>query len=171
MASPLTRLLAVDHAASQAKLNGCLVDGQVDLKRFDEFRHLLLRHIAIEETVLMPALARALGAAPLFQNGLRKDHADIAALCVPSPTREWVEDLRELLAHHHRVEEAPGGFYASMDVHLGGDPHLREQVASYPRLTLPDFVRGPKVRELLAGVLSLTGITAVPRGSSRPGPR
>lgn len=163
MASPVTHLLTAEHAESQARLAAChLKDGAVDLKRFDEFRHSLLRHIAIEEKVLMPALTKALGKPPLFQNGLRKDHAGIAALCVPTPTREWLEDLRDLLEHHQRVEEAPGGFYAQLDQHVGGDPHLHEAVASFPRLKLPDFERGPKVRALLEEVLSQTGITGVP---------
>jgi len=160
MASGVTRLLAAEHADSQARLRVCVrPDGSVDLKHFDAFRHALLRHIAIEEKVLMPALTRAVGRSPLFQNGLRKDHAGVAALCVPTPTREWLEDLRELLEHHQRVEEATGGFYALVDEHLGGDPALLDAVASYPQLTLPDFVRGPKVRELLQQVLALTGIT------------
>lgn len=168
MPSRVTRLLAAEHAESQAKLRACVgPDGTVDLKRFDEFRHALLRHIAIEEKVLMPALTKALGKPPLFQNGLRKDHAGVAALCVPTPTREWVEDLRELLEHHQRVEEATGGFYALVDHHLGGDPLLLDEVASFPALTLPDFVRGPKVRELLQEVLALTGITD---GSPAPRP-
>lgn len=177
MASGVTRLLAAEHADSQAMLRACLApDGAVDLKRFDAFRHALLRHIAIEEKVLMPALTRALGRSPLFQNGLRKDHAGVAALCVPTPTREWLEDLRELLEHHQRVEEAPGGFYALVDQHLGGDPELLAAVSGFPQLTLPDFVRGPKVRELLQQVLALTGITdggpaaraSAPRPASRP---
>jgi hypothetical protein len=160
MASPVIRLLIAEHADSQAKLAAChRGNGEVDLKRFDEFRHVLLRHIAIEEKVLMPALAKALGKPPLFQNGLRKDHAGIAALCVPTPTREWLEDLRDLLEHHQRVEEAPGSFYALLDEHVGGDPHLHEAVASFPPLKLPDFERGPRVRALLEEVMSQTGIT------------
>lgn len=170
MASPATRLLLSEHHEHQVKLATCLLPGGgVDLRRFDEFRHGLLRHIAIEEKLLMPALARALGASPLFQNGLRKDHAGIAALCVPTPTREWVSDLKDLLAHHHRVEEAPSGFYALVDRHLGGDPHLLEAVATFPALTLPDFARGSRVRDLLSQVLLVTGITDVPAPApSRP---
>lgn len=168
MPSRVTRLLAAEHADSQAKLRACVgPDGAVDLKRFDEFRHALLRHIAIEEKVLMPALTKALGKPPLFQNGLRKDHAGVAALCVPTPTREWLDDLRELLEHHQRVEEAHGGFYALVDHHLGGDPLLLDAVTTFPALTLPDFVRGPKVRELLQEVLLVTGITD---GASGPRP-
>ncbi|MEW6434776.1 MAG: hemerythrin domain-containing protein [Myxococcota bacterium] len=168
MPSRVTRLLAAEHADSQAKLRACVgPDDAVDLRRFDDFRHALLRHIAIEEKVLMPALTKALGRPPLFQNGLRKDHAGVAALCVPTPTREWVEDLRELLEHHQRVEEAPGGFYALVDHHLGGDPLLLDAVATFPALTLPEFVRGPKVRDLLHEVLALTGITD---GSVAPRP-
>lgn len=169
MASGVTRLLVSEHAQSQGTLRACVgADGTVDLKRFDEFRHGLLRHIAIEEKVLMPALTRALGRSPLFQNGLRKDHAGVAALCVPTPTAEWLEDLRELLEHHQRVEEAPGGFYALVDEHLGGDPVLLNAVATFPPLKLPDFVRGPKVRELLHDVLALTGITDGTVPPSRP---
>jgi hypothetical protein len=108
MASPVTRLLAAEHAESRAKLMAChLCNGEVDLRRFDDFRQALPRHIAIEEKVLMPALTKVLGKAPLFQNGLRMDHAGIAALCIPTPTSEWLDDLKELLEHHQRVEEAP----------------------------------------------------------------
>jgi len=170
MASSVTRLLVGEHAETLARLAACsLRDGTVDLKRFDDFRHALLRHIAIEEKVLMPALTKAMGKLPLFQNGLRKDHAGVAALCVPRPSREWLDDLKELLEHHHRVEEAPGGFYALLDQHCGGDPHLHLAVSSFPKLDLPDFVRGPRVRQLLEGVLTLTGITdSLPPKPSRP---
>ncbi len=54
----------------------------------------------------MPALIRALRRPPDDRPGLRKDHAGIAALCVPRPEREWVENLIDLLDERYRVEEA-----------------------------------------------------------------
>src|SRR5512141_3218831 len=94
MPSRLTGLLAREHVDIPALLPGCLLpSGAVDLRRFDEFRRRALRHLAIEELVLLPALARRLGRRPVFQTGLRKDHAAIVALCVPMPNPEWIRNL------------------------------------------------------------------------------
>lgn len=159
MASPVTRLLAAEHAESRAKLMAChLCNGEVDLRRFDDFRQALPRHIAIEEKVLMPALTKVPGKAPLFQNGLQMDHAGIAALCIPTPTSKWLDDLKELLEHHQRVEEAPESFHAL----VAGRLHILEAVSTFPQLELPGFVRAR-----LENVLALTGITSGPR-PSRP---
>lgn len=159
MARGVTRFMEEDHAQLGRLLGRCLGPAdRVDLEAFDAFRHHLLRHICIEEKVLMPRLVRAMGRAPLFQNGLRKDHAGIAALCVPVPCREWVEDLAELLSHHQQLEENAGGFYDLIDLHLSDEAELRRAIADLPPLWLPPFDSGPRVRELLARVLFETGV-------------
>jgi hypothetical protein len=159
----LTHFLERDHAAlSSALRKSRAPGGGVDLRAFDGFRHQLLRHIAIEERVLMPALVAALGQPPLFRNGLRKDHAGIAALCIPTPCLEWLQDLGELLEYHHHVEEGAGGFYDLLDAHLTDEATVRAAIAALPPLRLPPFESGRRVRVLLRQVLAQTGVTAGP---------
>jgi hypothetical protein len=84
----ISAVLTAMHDGLRRDLDACLLPGGgVDLERFDRYRHTLLRHISLEEQVLMPALIAARGRPPDFRNGLRKDHAGIAALCVPAPER------------------------------------------------------------------------------------
>lgn len=170
MPSPLTRLLVAQHSGGLLELEACAGASGVVLERFEVFRRGLLRHVAIEEVLVLPALRRALGHTPMFHNANRKDHAALVALCVTWPTREWLEDLRELLLHHQRVEEAPLGFYALVDQYLGSDPSLLHAVASFPQLGLPALARGHQVREVLNLVLALTGVdVAAPVGEALQG--
>lgn len=159
MPSRLTGQLTREHVELPALLPGCVLPGgAVDLRRFDEFRHRALRHLAIEELVLIPALARRLGHRPMFQNGLRKDHAAIVALCVPTPNPDWVKDLGELLAYHNAVEESPGGFYALLDaLKLADDPRVTQAIEALPPLELPPFASGHQLRAQLHAVMRATG--------------
>lgn len=156
----ITAHFAATHLELDAALRACLRQpGEVDVARFDVFRHLLLRHIAQEERVLFPALIRKLGHPPLFRNALRKDHAGLASLCVPLPDREWVDNLGELFEHHSAIEEAPGGFYALCDEVLAEEAGALLALAdALPPLKLAPFNAGPWVRSLLVDVLQVTGI-------------
>ncbi len=160
MPSRLIEQLTRDHVAIPRMLDRCLLpSGAVDLRRFDEFRRFALRHVMIEERVLMPLLERRLGRAPAFQNAMRKDHEAIAALCVPTPDPEWIGDLRELMTYHNQVEEQPGGFYALFDQHLAAEEKAVEAAfAALPALVLPPLQRGPQVGELLREVLRQLGL-------------
>jgi hypothetical protein len=92
----------------------------IDLELYDEFRRGLLRHVAIEEKVLLPA-AQAAGGTPLAMAArLRLDHGAIAALMVPTPTPMVTATLRHILARHNPVEEGPDGVYADCDRLLAG---------------------------------------------------
>lgn len=148
------------HLELEAALRACLRQpGKVDVARFDVFRHLLLRHIAQEEKVLFPALIAKLGRPPLFRNALRKDHAGLAALCVPLPDREWVDNLGELFEHHCAIEEGPGGFYELCDEALTEEAGAVLAAAdALAPLKLAPFNAGPWVRTLLVDVLKITGI-------------
>ena len=164
MSGLISTHFAATHQQLDAALRACLREPDaVDVKGFDDFRHLLLRHIAQEEKVLFPALIAKLGHPPLFRNALRKDHAGLAALCVPQPEREWVENLGELFAHHSAIEEAAGGFYELCDAVLGAE--AKKVIATceaLPALRLAPFNRGPWVRALLGEVLRATGIESAP---------
>jgi hypothetical protein len=157
----ISAVLTAMHDGLRRDLDACLLSGGgVDLERFDRYRHQLLRHISLEEQVLMPALIAALGRPPDFRNGLRKDHAGIAALCVPAPEREWLENLRDLLDEHYRIEEEPGGFLDLCDQVL--EPRTEAVLAAverHPTPKLAPFKRGRPVRDQLRSVLLATGIS------------
>lgn len=170
MGRTLRKLLEDDHRALAAELSACLSGDQVGLASFDRFRHHLLWHVAVEERLVMPALVKALGRPPPTAQGMRKDHAGIAALCVPRPEREWVENLRDLLDEHYRVEESAGGFYEACERTLPADVQaaLVAAIEALPPLQLGAFTEGPLVRAQLKGVLEAVGISASPAPVKRP---
>jgi hypothetical protein len=152
--------LAEEHGCLARQLEACLTrDGKVDLEQFDRFRHRLLRLVAIEERLLLPALEQALGSAPAFHKALRKDHTAMVQLCVPSPVAEWVANLRELLTWHFGVEEAPGGFYALVERHLGSDEALGRAALALPALELPPFAGGAGVNASIRQVMREIGVS------------
>ena len=157
----VSTVLRAQHQLLRGELSACLATSGLDVEAFDLFRHHLLWHVSVEERVVMPALIRALGRPPDDRPGLRKDHAGIAALCVPRPEREWVENLKDLLDEHYRVEEAPGGFLSRCDEVLVStlNDRIVADINEHPTLTLAPFRKGPSVRAQVADVLRLTGIT------------
>jgi hypothetical protein len=79
---------------------------------YDEFRRGLLKHIGMEEKILLPAAQQARGGEPLpVAAKLRLQHGAIAALMVPTPTPAIVRALRTMLAAHNEIEEGPSGLY------------------------------------------------------------
>lgn len=167
MPSPLAGVLVRQHVVLRERLAACLrTPGEVDVDGFDEFRRALLRHVRDEEGIIIPWLARVMGADPQWRAGLRKDHVGIAALCVPLPEREWVENLRDLLDEHYRTEEAPGGFVDLCDRYLGAQStELLAAMAVAPALELPAFRTGPTVKARLDQVLLAIGAVDAPKRS------
>ena len=85
-----------------------------DPTAYAEFRKGLLRHIGMEENILLPVAQRARDGQPLPADGrLRLDHGALAALLVPTPTPTILGALRGILARHSALEEGPDGVYAN----------------------------------------------------------
>jgi hypothetical protein len=115
---PIARLLGTDHA----RLEGLLVRAPGDPAAYAAFRRGLLRHIGMEEKILLPAAQRARGGEPLAVAGkLRLDHGALAALLVPTPTPGILAALRGILARHNALEEGPDGVYAACERLAGED--------------------------------------------------
>ena len=71
----------------------------------------ILKHIGIEEKILLTAAARLRGA-PLEQAArLRLDHGAIVSLLMPIPTPSIIRAIRTVLAAHNPIEEGDGGVY------------------------------------------------------------
>jgi Hemerythrin HHE cation binding domain len=113
MSGPLTDFLAGDHTRLDGLLRRAMTEAStIDRAAYAEFRAGLLKHISLEEKILLPAAQRWQGGAPLsLAAKLRLDHGALAALLVPTPTPAIVSAIRTVLAAHNALEEGPGAVY------------------------------------------------------------
>ena len=117
MASGIRDYLERDHQ----RLDGLLLhaageQGTIDLQAYAESRRGLLKHIGMEEKILLPTIQLARGGDPLpIAPRLRLEHGAIAALLVPSPRLAVLKALKAILAKHNAIEEGPQGIYAECD--------------------------------------------------------
>jgi hypothetical protein len=111
LSSPLARYLEEDHARLDALLRASVADEQqLDIDAFEQFRAGLLRHIGIEEKLLLPLLRRQAELRSVVAT-LRVEHAALASLMVPTPDRSLAREIAGLLAEHNTREEGPSGIY------------------------------------------------------------
>jgi len=107
------RYLADDHARIDDALQRATSRPEtVEPDAYAEFREGLLRHIWLEEKILLAAARAARGGEPLpIVSKLRLDHGALTALLVPTPTPAIVAVIRAILERHNPIEESPGGVY------------------------------------------------------------
>ena len=135
MPGPLAAWFAADHRRLDALLSRSVADPEAfDLETFEAFRAGLLKHIALEEKILLPAIRQARGGEPLpLARRLRVDHGAIASLLVPTPDAAIVAELRIILEPHNAAEEGPEGLYPACDQLLAASAAaLLERVLDYP---------------------------------------
>lgn len=108
MSLSLFEWLEQDHNRLDEILAACL---RGETSSYVEFRAGLLRHIAIEEKILFPAIRKAQGDSDLLRQ-LHRDHAALSALLVPPPTAVEFEQMHRILLEHNPLEENDGGLYA-----------------------------------------------------------
>ena len=83
---------------------------------YAEFRAGLLKHIKMEEHVLLPAAQKARGGKPLeIAERIRLDHGALTALMVPPPSTAIIGALRAILEVHDELEEKSGGMYETLE--------------------------------------------------------
>ncbi len=108
----IRQFLAADHRRLDALLERT---GEChtpeELAAYDGFRRGILKHIGIEEKILLTAAARLRGT-PLEQAArLRLDHGAIVSLLMPIPTSMIIRAIRTVLDAHNPIEEGDGGVY------------------------------------------------------------
>ncbi len=134
---PLARSLAAEHRHLDALLARALASGDDDFDHaaFEALRARLLRHIGVEEKILIPLLKARLPALPDVIQRIRLDHAAIAALLVPTPNRAIAREIASLMAPHEAVEEGPLGLFARVEEAAGNDLEaLLERVERAPQV-------------------------------------
>ena len=154
----ITRFLSDDHARLDGLLAASVLRGAVDPAPYAAFRAGLLRHIALEEKILLPAAREARGGAPLaVARRLRVEHGAIAALLVPSPTPELVRELRSILDPHNVLEEGPDGLYAECDALLAARAgELVARMRDYPPVKVAGYYDGPRAVRTAAEALAIS---------------
>jgi hypothetical protein len=151
--------LGRDHERLDALLRRAASGGPIDVDAYEAFRGGLLRHIGIEEKILIPSARSSLPAEELaVARQLKLDHAALAALLVPTPTPAILEQLQTVLAQHNRLEEGAGGFYeACVRVSTLGEDALLARVEAAPEVPLAAHYDGARARASIDRLLRLAG--------------
>ena len=163
---PIHDFLAADHVRLGALL---------DAGAWEEFRAGLLRHIAIEEKVLLAEAKRLRGGEALPAAAqLRLDHAAIASMLAARPADWILAELRALLDVHNVIEEGPDGVYAACE-RLAGEEvaALHARTLAVPPVRLapvidPERIRGEIARAVKAAWAGRGVARSVDEGSGGP---
>jgi hypothetical protein len=122
MASTIETYLEADHRRLDGLLRAALADpARFDLEAFERFRAGLLRHIGLEEKLLIPRARKMRGEAWPLADLLRIEHSALASLLVPTPDHALAREIATLLQQHNRREEGAGGLYDECASLLGLD--------------------------------------------------
>lgn len=133
--SPIREYLEADHRVLESLLRRADEGGRLDLEAFEAMRARLLRHIGIEEKLVLATVREVRGMPIARARQLRVEHGAIAALLVPTPDVALVRELRSLLHAHDAVEEGPEGIYAECEQILGERAgELIERARAFPEV-------------------------------------
>ena len=160
MAGKIYCYLAGDHERLDALLERAVSDPEkLDASAYTEFRSGLLKHIAMEEKVLLPAAQKARGRDPLpIAAKLRLDHGALVALLVPSATASIVAAIRAILKFHNPIEEDPGGVYDRCETLVGAEAEpILNELKNYREVKVLPHVDNPFVMEAARRALSRAG--------------
>lgn len=143
MSHSVRQYLEEDHVRLGALLDAATADPErFDAVAFEAFRAGLLRHIGIEEKLLLSTVRKLRGGVPLPEaTQLRIEHAALTSLLVPTPDASLAQEIRELLLRHDAREEGADGIYAACEAVLGdGGAELGDKARAYPPVpTTPHF--------------------------------
>ncbi len=151
-----------DHRELEEALEKAAAGKEIDSEAYDRFRVGILRHIGLEEKVLLPALE------PLTKDLLkpaleqiRLDHGAITALMVPPPTHGILRAVRSILEKHNILEESKEGLYDVCE-QLPFDvvQKIVQQVRSAPPVKLVPNNPGPGIMDATRRAVERAGYPA-----------
>ncbi|AKF11062.1 hemerythrin domain-containing protein [Sandaracinus amylolyticus] len=154
MTSTLRALIEDEHRELDALLARADAAGLLDLEAFEALRARLLRHIAIEEKLILAEVRVVRGGEPIEgARRVRVEHGAIASLLVGTPDVALVAELRSLLIAHEAFEEQ--GLYAACEVVLGPERALdiAHRARTYPAIPVAKHFDGPLVPRTAADAL------------------
>jgi hypothetical protein len=141
----ISQYLTDNHTWLHALLSAADYDGHFDGDAFEVFRANMLRHIGIEEKLLLPAVRRIRGEPIARARALRVEHAALTSLLVPTPDLALCREIAALLAAHDAQEEGDEGVYAECEQLLGSERSraLAEQAVHFPAVPVVAHFDGP----------------------------
>jgi hypothetical protein len=160
MSNKLYSFFVNDHRRLESLLNKAASNIEhIDLAIYSEFREGLLRHIGIEEKILLPTIKKRQNGLPYHAaDTLRVEHGAIAALLVPPPTRKIVTALRAILDHHNGLEECANCLYRVCESLLGAEVDtIMNEVKNFPPVPVARHVDNPNVLEATRRALARAG--------------
>jgi hypothetical protein len=166
MTGPLARYLLDDHARLDALLDRAVADpSSFDHDAYRAFRAGLLRHIGIEEKILLADARRRRGGEPLpIARTLRVEHGALSSLMVPTPDAALVAEIRSILEVHNPREEGPDGVYAACEALAGDDASaLLEEARRAPEVPMARYFDGPRAIRTAREALERAAASAPPR--------
>lgn len=164
---PVGEHLGADHA----RLDALMRRAGRDPAAYDAFREGLLRHIGVEERVLLPALARHGKAPTALTERLRLDHGALTNLLVPHPTPPILRAMRAVLEPHNALEEGAAGFYADCDALPAAERDaVVAAMKAAPELPLRPCSDRPEAFEAAKRALARAGYDWATVSAAPPGP-
>ncbi len=159
MPGNIYRYLAGDHQRLDDLLDRATSGEKIDAAAYYQFRAGLLKHIGLEEKILLPAAQRLRGGEPLAVAAkLRLDHGALAALLVPTPTPQVIAAIRAILKLHNPIEEDPGGMYEQCEELAGAEiDEILRQLQNYSEVKVLPHVDSPFVMEATRRALARAG--------------
>ena len=149
MAETIYSYLANDHRRLEEALRRATGGREIELQAYSEFRGGLLRHIGMEEKILLPAAQSVRGgeALPLAAK-LHLDHGALAALLVLTPTNSIIAAIRTILAAHNPLEEGADGVYEECEQLAGSEvDEILVRLQSTPAVRMAAHVDNPVAME------------------------
>ena len=160
MNGPLYKFFVGDHRRLEKLLNGATAGAlEYDMEAYGEFRSGLLKHIKMEENVIIPAAQKVRDGKPLaIAPKIRLDHGALVALLVSPPSPTIVKALRGILSVHNRSEEVQGGLYDMCERFAGEQlEQLMKEVEGLPEVPVLPHNSGPNILEATRRALERAG--------------
>lgn len=159
MATSIADYLARDHDRLDGLLRKAGSGMSFDMDAYAAFRQGILRHIGIEEKILLPAIMQVQGGAPSADaERLRLDHGALVALLVPPPSDAIIRTLRHILGPHNALEEGETGIYRVLDTLYRTDTAaLLERMIAASEVPVMPFNGRPDVLDATRRALARAG--------------
>jgi hypothetical protein len=160
MSGPLSSLFVGDHRRLEMLLDRSFrVDGQIDESVYSNFRSGLLKHIGMEEKIILPAIKQAQNGLPYpLAETLRLEHGAFAALLVPPPSKKIAQVIRTIMNHHNELEEGEEGLYAVCERLMGNQVQdLIAHTRNYPEVPVMPHVYNSNILEATRRAVARAG--------------
>jgi len=138
-----SEFLTQTHEQLRDLLSKSLSIQGVQIEHYETFRTELLKHIGVEEHIVLPLVEERSPQRFFALRQIRLEHKAIGVLLALPPTGEIITVLRNLLKKHDFLEETPDTLYDILDECCVADqPELLERIKDYPGLPLSEIVSG-----------------------------